>query len=229
MPLIARTGLGPDLVDPLAEAVRARGATIALRRRVDAIEVEGGRATALTIGGDTLPLGPDDAVCLAAPAHVSARLIPGLLPENALVASPIVNAHFVLDRAIAPDRARMVGVLGGASQWLALRGDMVSTTVSAADALAGRPTDDIAHLLWGEARAACALLDIALPERPRASRVVKERWATLRQGPGLPRPAAATGVANLVLAGDWTATGLPFTIEGAIRSGRAAAQALGAR
>jgi uncharacterized protein with NAD-binding domain and iron-sulfur cluster len=69
---------------------------------------------------------------------------------------------------------------------------------------------------------------LALPEAMPPARVVKEKRATFAATAAQERrrPGARTHLANLVLAGDWTATGLPATIEGAIRSGRAAAKAL---
>ena len=225
MPLIAERGLGADLVDPLVAAIERQGGRIATGRRIDRIVKDESRVRALMSGQDTLALEAADAVCLAVSAPIAARLLPGVVPEDALIASPIVNVHFVLDDVVA-ERPRMVGVLGGASQWLVLRGDTISITVSAATDLAGEPADAILATLWLEAREACELIGHPLPERPRLSRVVKERWATLRQSPRLARAPAEIRFRNLVLAGDWTATGLPFTIEGAIRSGQRAAKAL---
>ncbi len=78
----------------------------------------------------------------------------------------------------------------------------------------------IAAAVWADVRAA-----LRLPEPMPPMRVVKEKRATFAASAAQERrrPQARTGIANLVLAGDWTATGLPATIEGAIRSGRTAA------
>ena len=95
-------------------------------------------------------------------------------------------------------------------------------TVSAAGALAEESNEVVAERLWPEVRAALGLApDMALPPW----RIVKEKRATIAQTPAANRlrPDAATAWENLVLAGDWTATGLPATIEGSIRSGRTAA------
>jgi uncharacterized protein with NAD-binding domain and iron-sulfur cluster len=75
-------------------------------------------------------------------------------------------------------------------------------------------------LLWGDVARALGL-DGA---RPEAARLIKERRATFAQTPAQlrRRPGPMTALANLMLAGDWTETGLPATIDGAIRSGETA-------
>ena len=101
----------------------------------------------------------------------------------------------------------------------------MSLTVSAADALAEEPGEAIAARLWADTARA---LDLpAAPQPP--GRIVKERRATFAQTPAAAarRPGARTAWPNLLLAGDWTATGLPATIEGAIRSGQRAADLCG--
>ncbi len=94
--------------------------------------------------------------------------------------------------------------------------------MSAADSLADETSDIIAARLWADTAAA-----LGLPARPQPpARIVKERRATFAQTPeqAARRAPAATRWPNLFLAGDWTATGLPATIEGAIRSGHVAAE-----
>jgi hypothetical protein len=100
-------------------------------------------------------------------------------------------------------------------------------TVSAADALADEPAEALAPRLWADVAAALGQTGAPLPPW----RIVKEKQATFAQTPAQlrRRPAAAGTLDNLWLAGDWTETGLPATIEGAIRSGvTAAALAVGA-
>ncbi len=99
----------------------------------------------------------------------------------------------------------------------------VSVTISAANRLADMAAADIAAAVWPDVRAA-----LGLPEPMPRWRVVKERRATFAATADQERlrPEARTAIANLVLAGDWTRTFLPATIEGAIRSGRTAANLL---
>ncbi len=133
----------------------------------------------------------------------------------------ILNVHFRTDAD--PGRAGFVGLIGGTAEWVFVKPGVVSVTVSAANHLVDLPAEAIAERVWPDARAA---LGLAAPMPP--VRVVKERRATFAATPAQERlrPGARTGLANCALAGDWTATGLPATIEGAIRSGRQAAKVL---
>jgi predicted NAD/FAD-dependent oxidoreductase len=102
---------------------------------------------------------------------------------------------------------------------------VVSLTVSAAAALAEESSEVIGERLW---RDTVLALDLpAVPSPP--MRVIKERRATFAQTPAAlaRRPPARTRWQNLLLAGDWTDTGAPATIESAVRSGRAAAKLIG--
>jgi hydroxysqualene dehydroxylase len=101
---------------------------------------------------------------------------------------------------------------------------VLSVTISAADRYIDTPADELAALLWRDVVRAYDLRGETLPPW----QIVKERRATFAATPAQlgRRPPAATRWTNLALAGDWTATGLPATIEGAIRSGFAAAEQL---
>lgn len=181
-----------------------------------------------------------DAVIVALPHHAVAAVVPGgalgtgVQPWR-LGASPIVNVHLVYDRRVTDlpfaaaigspvqfvfDRTETAG-LRGPGQYLAI-------SLSAADA----EVDQKASAIVAGMTAAVAAL---LPKAGRAqlvdAMVSRERAATFRGVPGTAphRPPAATAIPGLVLAGAWTATGWPDTMEGAVRSGRAAAaEALGA-
>lgn len=154
------------------------------------------------------------------PPWAANELVPGLdVPEDSRA---IVNAHFRLAApASLPGGAQILGLVGGQAQWIFLRGDVASVTVSAGDALAANPPDDIAARLW---RDVAQVLN--LPAAPPPHRIIKERRATPAQTPNFVahRQRAQTAWSNLFLAGDWTETRLPATIEGAIGSGVRAAR-----
>lgn len=222
-PLTAREGLSESFVDPALAMLERRGVQIGLGRRLRGIDLSDNRATALHFSEDTVALGPKDALVLAVPPQIAAGLLPGLtVPETA---SAIVNAHF---RLSAPGRlpggGGLIGLTGGTTQWLFLRGEIASVTVSAADALLDVPADELLTTIWREI---ASVLGPASYDQP-PGRLVKERRATFRQDPAslARRAPARTAWRNLALAGDWTNTGLPATIEGAIRSGRTAAAVL---
>ena len=114
----------------------------------------------------------------------------------------------------------MLGLLHSTAEWVFAFPDRLSVTVSAADRLVDRDREDLARLFWAEVSAALGL-DAPLPRW----QIVKEKRATFAATPeqDAKRPPARTRWRNLFLAGDWTQTGLPATIEGAIRSGETAA------
>jgi squalene-associated FAD-dependent desaturase len=219
-PLIARHGLAASLVDPAIDHLRARGATVHFSHRLRALASEGVAIMALDFGTRTVALSPGDQVVLAVPPTGAASLLPWLEPPDEV--RPIVNAHFrVAERPTGPDGFPFLGLVGGTAQWLFLRDDIISVTVSAATALVDRTAEDIAAVLWSDTARA-----LALPPEPMPPvRIVKERRATFAQTPAAVRrrPGTRTRHPNLLLAGDWTDTGFPATIEGAIRSGQTAA------
>jgi uncharacterized protein with NAD-binding domain and iron-sulfur cluster len=134
----------------------------------------------------------------------------------------ILNLHYRLDAA--PGLPPVTGLTGSVAQWLFVKGDIASVTVSNADVFADAPADEIAARIWPEIAVALGSPGASQP----VCRVVKEKRATFLETPANEkrRPGPETEWRNLVLAGDWTATGLPATIEGAVQSGRVAAQQL---
>jgi len=134
----------------------------------------------------------------------------------------IVNAHFKLkDPVNSESDMPILGLINATAHWVFIRDNMVSLTISAAGDLAEEDNDKLTSRLWNETRHALRLGNMEFD----AARIIKEKRATFDQSPtGVKRrPSAVTPIANLVLAGDWTDTGLPSTIEGAIRSGHTAA------
>ena len=224
-PLVARDGLSESFVDPALAWLALRGGRLLTGSRVRAIGFAGERAASLEFDGQTVALEPDDAIVIAVPPATAAALLPGLTVPNEYRA--IVNGHFRLDTMLAVEDVRILGVIGGTAEWLFQRRDLASVTVSAATRLVDDEAETIACRLWADVAAALDLPRDKLPPW----RIVKEKRASFAQSPAQlrRRPPALTRWHNLVLAGDWTDTGLPATIEGAIRSGATAARLLGER
>jgi squalene-associated FAD-dependent desaturase len=219
-PLVPRQGLSESLIDPALAALARRGVVPRFGRRLRAIEFADARATLLRFEDGDEMLGPGHAVVLAVPPAVASRLVPNLSAPDEFRA--ILNAHFLV---AAPDRSPLfLGLIGGTAEWVFRKQAVLSTTTSAADRYMDSPAEELAPLLWRDVSRAYALGDLPMP----AWQIVKERRATFAATPEQHRrrPAAHTRWNNLMLAGDWIDTGQPATIEGAIRSGFAAAKLL---
>jgi hydroxysqualene dehydroxylase len=216
-PLIAAGGLSEAFVELALAKLEARGANVRFGARLRAIAFgEKNRAEALDFGDETLELAPGDGLVLAVPAWVASGLVPGISVPTEFRA--IVNAHFRISPP--PDLPPITGVVGANTEWIFRFPDRLAVTISAADRLLDVEREELARTIWREVAEIARLADPLPPWQ-----IIKERRATFAATvqQNARRPGAATGWRNLALAGDWTATGLPATIEGAIRSGNRAA------
>jgi squalene-associated FAD-dependent desaturase len=215
-PLIAREGLGPTLIEPALVRLQELGATVRMEHQLRVMRLAAGRIEALEFADGLIELGDDDAVILAVPPYIAASLLPGIKTPTEFRA--IVNAHFRVDPPA--DAPAILGVLNATVQWIFAFPGRVSVTISAGDRLIDTPREQLAKTIWDEVARVTGLPAILPPWQ-----IVRERRATFAATPeqDARRPGPATQWRNLVLAGDWTDTGLPATIEGAIRSGNRAA------
>lgn len=219
---LARESLASTFIEPAVARLAARGVELRHRARLRRIATADGRVTLLGFDDGDVPLAPADRLVLALPHAAVAELLPNVPVPSGHRA--IVNVHF-----LAPEQTHasppLVGLINGTAHWLCRRGSILSATTSAADGLAARPADAIADAVWSDAQAA---MGFQAPLPP--FRVVKEHTATFAQTPAeaAKRPGPLTSLGNLILAGDWTATGLPATIDGAAASGETAARAVAA-
>ena len=220
-PLVARDGLSTSFVDPALHCLAELGVDVKFHRRARALDLGPDRVRALDFAQERVELGAKDWVILAVTPPTAAELVPNL--EVPTESRAIVNAHIRLPEEIpSSGECPILGLIGGTAQWLFLRHDVASLTVSAADALVEQPIDVLARRFWLDTSRALGL-DYQIEP---SIRVIKERQATFAQTPAqlARRPEPRTAWSNLLLAGDWTDTGFPATIEGAIRSGVTAAQ-----
>ncbi|MEO0392229.1 MAG: hydroxysqualene dehydroxylase HpnE [Pseudomonadota bacterium] len=224
-PMIAREGLGPDLVQPLVDWLEGHGVCVQYRQNIKRLAISHGRVMAIELGGDEgIALGDQDHIILATPPTMAAKLLPSVTtPEEG---EPILNLHFKVAGLTVPDDwpVPMLGLVNSLAQWVFVRDGLASVTVSAARDLPSQNHDDLATGIWSEIRQPLGCASMPMPEY----RLIQERRATFTQTPDnvIKRPASDIGLDNLRLAGDWTDTGLPATIEGAVRSGRLAAHSL---
>jgi squalene-associated FAD-dependent desaturase len=215
-PLIAREGLGSTLIEPALAYLQQNGVALRFEHQLRGLRLGDDRVDALDFGSETVALTGDDAVVLAVPPYAAAPLVPGLSVPTEFRA--IVNAHFRIEPPAG--MPPILGVLNGTVEWIFAFPGRVSVTISAGDRLVDGARDVLAKTIWSEIAAATGLSAELPPWQ-----IVRERRATFAATPAqdAKRPGAQTLWRNLALAGDWTDTGLPATIEGAIRSGNRAA------
>lgn len=223
-PMLAPKGLGTALVDPAIDHLARFGVAIDYDHALKGVTTMEGRLSALHFAnGRTVELGPRDHVVAALPPTRLKAAMPWITGPRDDAA--ILNAHFVIDDPKRLDGlAPITGLINARAHWVFIKGDVVSLTVSAADRLGvmDLAPDELMPMLWDETCRGLGLGDATYLQ----GRINKERRATIDQSPAenAKRPAAKTTLVNLTLAGDATRTGLPATIEGAIRSGETAAR-----
>ncbi|MGD0191275.1 MAG: hydroxysqualene dehydroxylase HpnE [Rhizomicrobium sp.] len=216
---IAHPTLASVFIDPALRFLEARGGSVSTGQRLREIVFDDERhcVIALVLPDRTIPVAIEDSVVLAVPPWVATELLPRLTAPDDF--RSIVNAHFKIP---APAGAPlMLGVIGGTAQWIFSFTDRISVTISNADAIVNDDREALAQCIWADVTKALELSAELPPWQ-----IVKEKRATFAATPeqAARRPLAKTRWSNLVLAGDWTDTGLPATIEGAIRSGHRAAE-----
>jgi squalene-associated FAD-dependent desaturase len=215
-PLVARDGLSAVLVEPAIKLLQDKGADIHFGHELREFGLSAGHVGELRFGEDKVAVAPDSAVVLAVPPRPAASLLPGMKTPSKFRA--IVNAHFRFDPP--RDQPPILGVVGGLVEWLFAFPQRLSITISNADRLVDMPREELAQAIWRDICKAAGLQSELPPWQ-----IVRERRATFEATPeqNAMRPGTATNWKNLFLAGDWTDTGLPATIEGSVRSGNRAA------
>jgi squalene-associated FAD-dependent desaturase len=229
----ATAPLGALHSEAALQALRTAGVEVVLGRRVSAVESGG-----VIRFGDGEPAWTAEKVVLAVPHRDAFAICPELSmtdagPARDLGATPIVNVHVVYDRPVTD--LPFAAAIDSPVQWFFDRtassglhrtrpgGQYLAVTVSAADDIVDTPSAVLREQYVAE-------LGRLLPDAARAevvdAFVTRERRATFRQSAGHAalRPGSASGLDNIWLAGAWTATGWPDTMESAVRSGVAAAE-----
>jgi hydroxysqualene dehydroxylase len=215
-PLIARDGLSAVLVEPAIELLKGKGAGIQFGHELRGFGMSANTVGELKFGADNVAVAPDEAVVMAVPPRPAASLLPGLKTPSKFRA--IVNAHFRFDPPA--NMPPIIGVVGGLVEWLFAFPQRLSITISNADRLVDMPREELAQAIWRDICKAGGVQGDLPPWQ-----IVRERRATFEATPeqNALRPGPVTAWKNLFLAGDWTDTGLPATIEGSVRSGNRAA------
>jgi squalene-associated FAD-dependent desaturase len=234
-----RSGLSDLYVEPAAGYLSQRGGEIRTGSPVESIETRGGRAVAVHLrDGGAIPC---EGVVLAVPHTSAGRLLPretrDLDPSldrlEDLGSSAIVSVNVWFDRPVTG--LAFFGLVGGTAQFVfnksvlwdqdRAKGTYLACVMSAASGLAARPNEEVTGAALEDLR---RFIPDSRQARVTRTLVVREKQATFSGRPEILylRPSARTAIPNLALAGDWTDTGLPGTIEGAVKSGVEAARTI---
>jgi squalene-associated FAD-dependent desaturase len=227
--LVPTEPLGTLFGGRLVDWLEGRGVVVRPRATVTGFDRMGDRIVAVRCGAEAVPCA---AVVVAVPWRQAARLLPDVVPDAdaRLTGSPITAVHLWFDRDVV-DLPHAV-LVGRVSQWVfraeAASGGHCQVVISASRGLLDGDRDRLRDTVVAELR---DIFPSARAARLLDARIVTDPTAVLSVRPGVEavRPAARTALGNLFLAGDWTATGWPSTMEGAVRSGRLAAEAVGDR
>jgi hydroxysqualene dehydroxylase len=218
-----RVGLSSLFAQPARAFIERQGGTVQCQADVRRISLTHGRAAEVLLkNGKALPC---SALILAVPASHAIQLVPpGTVPYLEQIAqaahSPIIGIHLWMNHQFM--RQEVVGLIGRRIQWVFRRDRHLSLVISAAREFVGMTDEELTRVAIEDLRSVFG----DMVEPPGHVVVIREKRATFSATPKnvQNRPGAATSVPNLFLAGDWTTTGLPATIEGAILSGQRAAR-----
>ena len=235
--VLPRVGLGDLYTDDARRFVERRGGRVWIHAQAAGLEVMDEAVCGITLR-DGRRIDADACVAAIPPAALE-PFLPATLRRAAPLAglhrletSPIVSTHLWFDRPVL--RGEFVGLLGTTTQWAFNRsrllgetgaGQCVSAVISAGREVVGWDPDRVTQTVVDDLR---ALIPAAAAARLEHAVVVKEKQATMSPTPDAERlrPPTRTALRGFVLAGDWTATGLPPTIESAVESGERAANIL---
>jgi len=215
-PYLAPRGLSAAFVEPAIAYLNRHAGAVRFGNQLRRLIVVADTVTGLDFNSGVTAVAPEDAVVLAVPPSAARSIIPQLQAPDEFRA--IINAHFRI--APPPGLEPMIGVLNGTAEWIFAFEDRISVTISGADRLLQQGRDELVKMIWHDVRR-IANVPAELPPW----QIVRERRATFAATPSqnAKRPGVRTVWRNLALAGDWTDTGLPGTIESAVRSGARAA------
>jgi hydroxysqualene dehydroxylase len=234
---IPTVGLSDLYANPAREFIARRGGSVRCSMRVASVKVNGEGVTGVILHDGSFV--EASAVVIALPPSETrvvlleqSSLQSLLTQSSAIVYSPIVSVHLWFRQEVM--KHGVVGLIGRTVQWVFNRrklaggtseGGHVSATISAAHDLVGRTLEDIVRVVMADLR---STFGPAIPE-PWHALVIREKRATFSATPAAEqlRPDQRTPLKNLFLAGDWTATGYPATIEGAVISGERSAALVG--
>lgn len=216
IPYLTNKSLNGTLIEPVLQYLSKKNVEIIYNKKIRGLGIEE-KVDRLFFAKDKTYIGDDDAVILATTAENTYKMLPSISTPQAT--SPIVCIHFLVDDHFTlPKKEPFYGIVGSIVEWIFMRKNLLSVVLSAPSLeTIEMKNEDLAQLVWEELLRIPAFPAIDLPQY----RVIKEHKATIlhtAKNESL-RKKAATPFANLFLAGDWTDTSIPSSLESAVTSG----------
>lgn len=218
--ILQKFGLSKSLIDPLNSFIVKNEGEILLSNKVNRIVIEEDAAVSVIIGD--VKLNNYDYLISAIPLYALARIIDlnNLNLNTQFEYSSILNIHLWIEGLNLKEK--FYGFLDSPLHWIFLKDEHFNIVISDADYLVEKDQSEIMELVISELKRFFPLGNGAVKKY----KIIKEKKATFipSNKANKLRPEAETNIRNLFLAGDWTNTGLPATIESAVKSGRVAAE-----
>lgn len=221
IPYLANKSLKGTFIDPIMEYLAKKDVEIIYNKKIRGLGIDE-KVDRLFFEKNKSYIGSDDAVILTISPEGVYKMLPSISTPQAT--SPIICIHFLVDDNFTlPGKEPFYAIVGGIAEWVFAKKNLLSVVISAPNLeMVDKSGDEIAKDIWEELLKIPAFPEIEMPQY----KVIKERNATMlhnSKNESL-RKKTATEFKNLFLAGDWTNTGMPSSIESAVTSGFYAGQ-----
>ncbi|MGD9637761.1 MAG: FAD-dependent oxidoreductase [Alphaproteobacteria bacterium] len=216
VPYLANKSLRGAFVEPIVEYLKQSNVEIIYNKKIRGLGIED-RVDRLFFEKGKIFLEKDDAVIMAVTAENSFKMLPSISTPKET--SSIICVHYLVGENIAlPDNKPFCCIVGGTAEWVFAKKNLLSVVISApSDELINKSNEDIAAVIWEDLLKIPAFPVMEMPK----FKVIKEKRATVLHNfkNEKLRKQTLTEFKNLFLAGDWTKTGIPSSIESAVASG----------
>ena len=217
-PFVVKKSLNESLIKPGIKKILKYGGKIKTNYRLKKINFKNNFAKEIIFQNKSVILNEEDIVILTVPPNILNKILPNITTPKKN--NCILNIHFKLNKNITiilPKNSFFLGVIGGLTDWIFKKENVLSITISAANNLNMYSNEKISKMIWKEIKQIFKIQKNYIPKY----KIIREKTATFLQSPEeiFKKPKMHTKYSNIFLAGDWIDNGLPATIEGAITSG----------
>ena len=212
-----KTNWNISLINPAMNFLKKNDVNVEFNSLVKDFEIKNSRIKKIIMQGKEVSLHNNDKVIITVPPKNFSKIFPQLnIPDQF---NTILNIHFkLLPKKIKNKKSNIFGLIDSLTQWIFIKKDHISVTISYANSLNNKNPDDIIKKVWSEVKECLKISEVNVPEY----KILKEKMATYSQSPSnwIKVQKIKNLPENLILSGDWTEKNLPSTIESSILSGK---------